>query len=374
MGDCMKELYGKLVCCIIASSLVAGCESAIEVTKEKEICKTEEECTQIGDKTLQKVYKKIEGLSELEKVEDYDIEEYESMNMKEAEQKKEEDNNYFFLASYYIDDDEIVDPYFEKLDRKRLNKVFADDEVAKDDLLSQRQDREYHETLWDMYRTLIPVKYRENITGLDLITDGYDGVVAHVMPSMDDPRDWVLSLDVLDSGVNIDEVMKTLIHETAHVLTIGHKQVPVDRKYLEAFDEEKDISSYRNKCKTVFLKNGCARKTSYINQFYNEFWKPIEQEWTEKKIEESEEAQIEFYKEKHDDFVSLYGTTNVTEDIADTFTAFILQDSKKVKEGTELKYKKIAFFYQFPELVKMRAEVLSGLYDVSKTIEQQSGD
>lgn len=249
--------------------------------------------------------------------------------MKEAEQKKEEDDNYFFLASYYIDDDEIVDPYFEKLDRKRLNKVFADDKVAKDDLLSQRQDREYHETLWDMYRTLIPVKYRENITGLDLITDGYDGVVAHVMPSMDDPRDWLLSLDVLDSGVNIDEVMKTLIHETAHVLTIGHKQVPVDRKYLEAFDEEKDISSYRNKCKTVFLKNGCARKTSYINQFYNEFWKPIEQEWTEKKVEESEEAQIEFYKEKHDDFVSLYGITNVTEDIADTFTAFILQDSKR---------------------------------------------
>lgn len=47
------------------------------------------------------------------------------MNMKEAEQKKEEDDNYFFLASYYIDDDEIVDPYFEKLDRKRLNKSFC---------------------------------------------------------------------------------------------------------------------------------------------------------------------------------------------------------------------------------------------------------
>ena len=63
----MKKLYGKLVCCIIASSLVAGCESAIEVTKEKEICKTEEECTQIGDKTLQKVYKKIEDFQNLKK-------------------------------------------------------------------------------------------------------------------------------------------------------------------------------------------------------------------------------------------------------------------------------------------------------------------
>lgn len=54
----MKKLYGKLMCCMIASSLVAGCDSAIEVTKEKEICKTEEECTQIGDKTLQKYIKR----------------------------------------------------------------------------------------------------------------------------------------------------------------------------------------------------------------------------------------------------------------------------------------------------------------------------
>ncbi len=374
MGDCMKKLYGKLVCCIIASSLVAGCDSAIEVTKEKEICKTEEECTQIGDKTLQKVYKKIEGLSELEKVEDYDIEEYESMNMKEAKQKKEGDENYFFLASYYIDGEEIVDPYFEKLDRKRLNKVFAEDKEAKEEVLQQRQDRGYHESLWEMYSTLIPAKYREDIKEFDMITDGYDGIVAHVMPSMEYPKEWVLSLDTLDSAVNIDEVMKTLIHETAHVLTLGRKQIPIDEKYLKAFEEDKDISSYRNTCKNLFLQEGCAKEKSYINQFHNAFWKQIEQEWTEKKVEESEEVQMQFFKEKQDEFVSEYGTTNVAEDIADTFTAFILQDSKKVKEGTELKYKKIAFFYQFPELVKMRAEVLSGLYDVSKTIEQQSGD
>ena len=107
--------------------------------------------------------------------------------------------------------------------------------------------------------------------------------------------------------------------------------------------------------------------------FITSFWKDIEQEWIEKKVEESEETQIEFFKEKHEEFVSQYGTTNVAEDIADTFTAFILQDSKKGERRIGLKYKKIAFFYQFPELVKMRAEVLTGLYDVSKTLEQQSG-
>ncbi|GAB6414899.1 hypothetical protein bcgnr5372_07520 [Bacillus luti] len=369
----MKKLYGKLTCFIISIGLVAGCDMAEQTLKreKKDVCETTEECTEIGDKTLQKVYGKIDGLSELEVPEEDVTEQHTTSNeMKKAEQKKDDDENYFFLASYYIDGDEIVDPYFEKIERKRLNKVFAEDKEAKDEVLQQRQDRRYHEDLWDMYRTLIPAKYRGNITEFDLITDGYDGVVAHVMPSMENPKDWTLSLDTLDSAVNIDEVMKTLIHETAHVLTLGHKQIPVNEQYLKAFEEDKDIASYQNKCKSLFLQEGCAKESSYINQFHNSFWKQIEQEWTEKKVEESEEAQMQFFKERQDEFVSEYGTTNVAEDIADTFTAFILQDSKEVKEGTELKYKKIAFFYQFPELVKMRAEVLSGLYDVSKTIEQ----
>ncbi|MFB6650010.1 recombinase family protein, partial [Bacillus toyonensis] len=123
----MKRLYDKLVGGIVAIGLLAGCDSSMKSVKEKEICKTEEECVEIGDKKLQKVYEKIDGLSELEAVEDYDIEEHESANMKEAEQKKDDDESYFFLASYYIDGDEIVDPYFEKIERKRLNRVFAED-------------------------------------------------------------------------------------------------------------------------------------------------------------------------------------------------------------------------------------------------------
>ena len=59
-----------------------------EECERKEVCKTEKECVEIGDKKLQKVYEKIDGLSELEAVEDYEIEEHESADMKKAEQKK----------------------------------------------------------------------------------------------------------------------------------------------------------------------------------------------------------------------------------------------------------------------------------------------
>ncbi|MEH7459523.1 hypothetical protein CON65_22355 [Bacillus pseudomycoides] len=374
----MGKRYGKLACFIMAISLIAGCSKEVEVAERKDVCETEEECTRIGDKMIQKVHKKMKSLSQLEEPEGNVEGPEESTegnsakadSIEEAEKKKNDVENYFFLASYYINDEDIIDPYFEKLDKKRLNKVFADDQEAKKEIIKQHEDIDYHKTLWDIYRTLMPSKYRKNITEFDIVTDGYDGIVAHVTPNMDSPKDWVLSLDTLDSSVNIDEVIKTLIHETAHVLTLSDKQIPVDKKYLQAFEEERDISSYQNKCKTLFLQEGCAKADSYINQFYDSFWKVIEQEWKEKQIETNEDAQIQFFEEKHDQFVSEYGTTNVAEDIADTFTAFILQDSKKVKEGTELKYKKIAFFYQFPELVKMRAEVLSGLYEISKKVKE----
>ena len=35
-----------------------------EECERKEVCKTDEECVEIGDKKLQKVYEKIDGLSE----------------------------------------------------------------------------------------------------------------------------------------------------------------------------------------------------------------------------------------------------------------------------------------------------------------------
>lgn len=51
----MKRLYGKLVGVIVAIGLIAGCDSSMKSVKEKEVCKTEEECVEIGDNKLQKI-------------------------------------------------------------------------------------------------------------------------------------------------------------------------------------------------------------------------------------------------------------------------------------------------------------------------------
>ncbi|MGG2017909.1 recombinase family protein [Bacillus sp. S10(2024)] len=360
----MRKNYIHFLFLLIFICLVSSCSKAKNVAKE--VCKTKEECLKTGDVFLSKINKNMQGISELETHTEVESKE----ELAAYEEQRGDDERYFFLASYYIDNNELVDPYFEKLDKKRLQKVFADDKEVREEISAFHEETDYHEALWDMYSVLIPAKYRENIKEFDIVSDGYDNIVAHVMQNENNPEDWVLSLDALDSNVNINEVMKTLIHETAHVLTLNKTQIPVDKKYVKAVTEEKDISAYESKCTTLFLTEGCTKKKSYVNQFYEQFWKPLEGEWKEKKVETNVEAQMQFFKEHEDKFVSEYGTTNVAEDIADTFTAFILQDSNKVKESREVKYQKIAFFYQFPELVKMRAEVLAGLQQISEEVEE----
>lgn len=54
----MKRLYGKLVGFIAVIGLITGCDSSMKSVKEKEICKIEEECVEIGDNKLQKYMKK----------------------------------------------------------------------------------------------------------------------------------------------------------------------------------------------------------------------------------------------------------------------------------------------------------------------------
>ncbi len=55
----MGKFYSKFVGFIIAMGLlIAGCSKEVEVAETKEICHTEEECTRIGDRMVEKVYKK----------------------------------------------------------------------------------------------------------------------------------------------------------------------------------------------------------------------------------------------------------------------------------------------------------------------------
>jgi hypothetical protein len=154
-----------------------------------------------------------------------------------------------------------------------------------------------------------------------------------------------------DGKLNKKESVHTLIHEYAHVLTLGKTQmqyIPTD------LDSELMMNRFKNKCKTNMVMEGCLYKDSYLNQFIEKFWKE-----DFKKIQSAgEDEQLDFYSGREKDFVTDYAATNPGEGIAETFTFFVL---KSKPTGNTIADQKIKFFYNFPELVKLRQVIRTRL-------------
>lgn len=74
-----------------------------------------------------------------------------------------------------------------------------------------------------------------------------------------------------------------------------------------------------------------------------------------------DKALAKFYKENRDKFVTEYAATNLDEDMAESFTLFILEPKPS---GVSIAEEKILFFYDFPELVELRREIAQSICDM----------
>ncbi len=108
--------------------------------------------------------------------------------------------------------------------------------------------------------------------------------------------------------------------------------------------------------------DGCAKIDSYINLFYQKFWIDIISAWDDIQYIEGDEEFYEqsdlFYVKFQDRFVSICSSTNVEEDIAESWTAFVLTGKPL---GETISEQKILFFYDFSELVDLREHIRKGL-------------
>ncbi len=69
----------------------------------------------------------------------------------------------------------------------------------------------------------------------------------------------------------------------------------------------------------------------------------------------------DFYYKYEDQFLTDYAVTHPAEDIAESFGFFVFAEKTT---GDSIAEQKILFFYQFPELVKLRTEILNNLCTV----------
>ncbi len=142
----------------------------------------------------------------------------------------------------------------------------------------------------------------------------------------------------LRNGKKNKESIHTVIHEFGHTVAENVSQITPN----STGECNGGISNADT--------NGCAKKEAYINKFYNEFWKPV--------IDQIEADPNKFIKDHPEEFVTSYAASNYGEDIAESFTFFVLYDKPN---GKEVKDKKVSFFYNYPELIEMRTRIRKSL-------------
>jgi hypothetical protein len=149
----------------------------------------------------------------------------------------------------------------------------------------------------------------------------------------------------------------TLLHEYGHLLTLNKDQVKY--KPLTSVSRIVDKKFCLGQYRSIY---GCPLKKSYLKAFTDRFWTKDELAAYEKRRTLTKgrlEEMKKYYKENADSFVTLYAVKAPEEDIAETFVDFIL--TAKPQNPTTKKARKIAFFYEYPELVKMRTELRAKL-------------
>jgi hypothetical protein len=226
---------------------------------------------------------------------------------------------------------------------------------------SYQEDTDLHQRIWDYYSAIIPTKNRSTISHFLVFTDGKQNILAYVAQSGISPEKWVISVDVVDAETPQD-LTYTLVHEFAHLLTLGPDQVIPSEAIFENPGDENIWRSEYEACETYFPGEGCSVADAYIDSFFTTYWDEIYREWIRIQRQPNQDSYIEsiqeFYEVYQDRFVTEYAVTSPEEDIAESFTFFVLT---KKPEANKISDQKVLFFYEYPELVSLRLKIIKGI-------------
>jgi len=270
-----------------------------------------------------------------------------------ASTETEEEPESVNLVTYEVDGDQISDPQYDEVPSE-----FED----------LQNDTESHNLAWDLFAQLIPSEYREVVSEYIVFSDGESNVLAAVEQSYTDPELWIVEVDNADLEDRLG-LYFTLVHEFGHLLTLGPDQVPPDE---DVYNNPDDADLYDSKvaaCSTYFPGEGCSLPDSYVNAFYDRFWTDLVDEWQPiddlgytDDLDAYYDELYTFYEDHQDEFVDDYAATNPSEDIAESFAYFIFSPKPT---GDQISDQKILFFYEYPELVQLRSDILSSFCEIA---------
>jgi hypothetical protein len=255
-----------------------------------------------------------------------------------------EDGDSVILVTYEVSEERITAPA---------------NRPVPDELRDWQKDRAAHESIWNYFVSIIPAEQRALLSGFFIFTDGIGDHLAAVSPKLNHPEEWILHVDILDSESYYD-LTYTLIHEQGHLLTLNSAQVPPSDAIFEHPNNQGIYNREAAACPQYFTGEGCSQPDSYINQFFERFWPYIYPDWEKIDLEEDEDTRVgmlrDFYRTYQDQFLSDYAATSPAEDIAESWTFFVLSPKPELNS---IASEKILFFYEYPELVELRTQILN---------------
>ena len=221
-----------------------------------------------------------------------------------------------------------------------------------------------HNRVWDSVKLILPASLWKQFKEFHVFTDQQYDEVAYVTQIGATNNQWVIGFDMADTQVLVNAVSETLaqtvVHEAAHMITLDRNQMQANQVPILLTDTAKDIERKQDvayvSCQPNYYTDGaCTKETSYINRFYNLFWIGVADD---PRVDPAILAQTR-YIANFGDFESVYAATSVEEDIAESFTAFVF--GARPAAPANLRDEKVAFFYNYPELVSLRDELRAGI-------------
>jgi hypothetical protein len=192
--------------------------------------------------------------------------------------------------------------------------------------------------VWNTFTRVTTIDFAAEVMTQYRVGDAPDSDTLAYVYQDEDPEYWVLAANLATSE-DPTQLIATLIHEYAHILTL----------------DTAEVVPGGDSCPRLLLDEGCATEESMLQAFTDQFWSRYGDTAPDATNSDSDVA-YDFYLEHEDDFVSDYAATNVVEDIAETFMTFVLEDEP---EGNSVVAQKLLFFWGYPEMVAIRERIRS---------------
>ncbi len=231
------------------------------------------------------------------------------------------------------------------------------------------RDKKLHRELWDISKALIPDTDEIRIERVILAQDRRTDTLAFVATLDNRGQAWEYGLNLdavdLDDPDVFEELLSTIVHEYAHILSLNDTQVSYDPAQQLAYDdlsvsdvayEAITIQAERN-ClaqRGIYDGDACYKPGGHMFEFFMLFWDSYGDDAF------TRASTGELYDNHAKDFVNSYAGSSPTEDFAESFAAWVMPDTDAF-EITAVVDTKFSFFNSRPELVSLREQILDGL-------------